>query len=105
MAGVTAIQRSDAGRSLKGLIVRRFGDEDRALVERHRGEHMKLGFSLQLVTVRWVGMFLEDPLDVLAINRQANALYERLGFHDVTRHGENNIKIRMSSARPPEDRT
>lgn len=30
-------------------------DEDRALVERHRGEHMKLGFSLQLVTVRWVG--------------------------------------------------
>ncbi|CAJ62319.1 putative Transposase TnpA [Frankia alni ACN14a] len=39
-------------------------DEDRALVERHRGEHMKLGFSLHLVTVRWVGMFLEDPLDV-----------------------------------------
>ncbi|WP_045878758.1 Tn3 family transposase [Pseudofrankia sp. DC12] len=39
-------------------------DDDRALVERHRGEHMRLGFSLQLVTVRWVGMFLEDPLDV-----------------------------------------
>jgi len=39
-------------------------DEDRVLVERHRGEHMRLGFSLQLVTVRWVGMFLEDPLDV-----------------------------------------
>jgi uncharacterized protein DUF4158 len=30
-------------------------DEDRALVERHRGEHMKLGFCLQLVTVRSVG--------------------------------------------------
>lgn len=39
-------------------------DEDRALIERRRGEHMKLGFSLQLVTVRWVGAFLEDPLDV-----------------------------------------
>jgi hypothetical protein len=39
-------------------------DDDRALVERHRGEHMKLGFSLQLVTIRWVGAFLEDPLDV-----------------------------------------
>ncbi|SQD97346.1 MULTISPECIES: Tn3 family transposase [unclassified Parafrankia] len=39
-------------------------DEDRALVERHRGGHMRLGFSLQLVTVRWVGTFLEDPLDV-----------------------------------------
>jgi len=25
---------------------------------------MKLGFSLQLVTVRWAGAFLENPLDV-----------------------------------------
>jgi len=39
-------------------------DEDRVLIERRRGAHMKLGFALQLVTVRWVGAFLEDPLDV-----------------------------------------
>src|SRR5438132_4154829 len=39
-------------------------DEDRALIERRRGGHMKLGYALQLVTVRWVGSFLEDPLDV-----------------------------------------
>ena len=34
-------------------------------------------------------------LDVLVVNPGARALYRRLGFHDVTRHGDGNTKIRM----------
>ncbi|WP_026924967.1 GNAT family N-acetyltransferase [Glycomyces arizonensis] len=37
-------------------------------------------------------------LDVLVVNQRAQALYRRLGLHEVTRHGENDIKIRMSTA-------
>jgi len=39
-------------------------DDDLKLVRRHRGEHMRAGFALQLATVRWLGKSLEDPLDV-----------------------------------------
>jgi hypothetical protein len=55
-------------------------DEDRALIERHRGEHMRLGFSLQLVTARWVGAFLEDPLDVPVV--VLDFVAEQLGIAD-----------------------
>jgi hypothetical protein len=39
-------------------------DADRELVAEHRGAHSQLGFAVQLVTVRHVGRFLADALDV-----------------------------------------
>ncbi|MQA96050.1 MAG: divalent cation tolerance protein CutA [Streptosporangiales bacterium] len=42
----------------------------------------------------------ELALDVLDVNERAQALYRRLGLHEVARHGDDAIKVRMST-RPP----
>jgi len=39
-------------------------------------------------------------LDVLTVNHRAQALYQQLGMTEVARHGDNDIKITMRSARP-----
>lgn len=55
-------------------------DEDLALVAGRRGEFSRLGFALQLVTVRWLGTFLEDPLDVPGV--VLDFVAEQLGVQD-----------------------
>ena len=41
-------------------------DDDKARAGRRRGDQMRLGFASQMVTVRYLGCFLTDPLDVPA---------------------------------------
>jgi Domain of unknown function (DUF4158)/Tn3 transposase DDE domain len=71
------------GERLSRLVLEKLfflDDDDKVLIGRHRGPHMMLGFALQLVTVRFLGTFLNDPLDVPT--EVVDYVAEQLGIAD-----------------------
>ena len=55
-------------------------DGDRNLIALRRTSSHQLGFALQMCTVRYLGLFLEDPLDVPWV--VVDHLAEQLGIED-----------------------
>ncbi|MER6946576.1 DUF4158 domain-containing protein [Nonomuraea sp. NPDC000554] len=58
-------------------------DADRRLVKRCRGPHNRLGYAVQLTTVRYVGRFLTDPLNGVP-TEVIDCLAEQLGIQDAS---------------------
>ena len=80
MRAATAGSAPTRGSSWNGSF--HLDDEDRRLIEARRRDYNRLGFALQVVTVRHLGMFLPDPLEVPP--ELVGYLAEQLGIEDPT---------------------
>ncbi len=58
-------------------------DADLAIIRAKRGDHNRLGFALQLSTARFLGTFLEDPLEVP--EAVLKTLVRQLSIHNLER--------------------
>ncbi len=56
-------------------------DADLALASRKRSDYSRLGFTLQLTTVRFLGTFLEEPIAVP--HSVLHSVARQLGISDV----------------------
>ncbi len=66
---ITQAQREKYGRYVKApasedMAYFHLTEDDHSLISAKRGNHNRIGFALQLTTIRFLGTFLEDPLDV-----------------------------------------
>lgn len=88
-----------AGRADAGMldVEYRPGEIYLARIEIHP-DHQGRGIGTRLISALADEARQKDQdlvLDVLAVNRRAQALYQRLGMTEVARHGDNKIKITM----------